>query len=147
VSAVPEGYVELDWARGFAAAIGPIYQRAADGWYTRAMRIDDRHTNGMMNAHGGVLMSFADMAFGHAVSFQNSMWWVTVRLTCDFLAAAEVGDWLEGSAQIIGRDGDLFTVRGRVWTGDRIVITGGGVFKALKPRPPRPGELAYQGAG
>jgi hypothetical protein len=34
-------------------------------------------------------------------------------------------------------------VRGRIWSGDRLIMTGMGVFKAIGPRPPRPGEKAY----
>jgi acyl-coenzyme A thioesterase PaaI-like protein len=43
----------------------------------------------MTNAHGGMLMSFADMAWGHVVSVETSSYWVTVRLTLDFLSSAQ----------------------------------------------------------
>ena len=46
--------------------------------------------------------------------------------------------------ELIGEEDLLFTVRGRIWAGDRTLITGTGVFKALSPRKPRPGELAYK---
>ena len=97
----------------------------------------------MDNAHGGMLMTFADMAWGHAVSVEQSSWWVTVRLMCDFLSAARRGDWVEGTAQVISVEDDLFTVRGRIWCADRTLMTGGGVFKALQKREPRPGERGF----
>ncbi len=144
---VPSGYQPMNWTRGFGRNVGPLYERYADGWYTRAFLVGDHHTNGMSNCHGGMLMSFADMALGHAVSFEKSYWWVTVRLVCDFVAGAEVGDWVEGTGRIISEADGLYTVRGRVWVGERTVLTASGIFKAVKPREPRPGEKAYAHTG
>lgn len=141
----PDGYRIIDWTRGFGRLMGPLYERAdGDGGYARAFLVEERHTNGMRNAHGGMLMSFADMAFGHVVSVEASTWWVTVRLLCDFQSSARLGEFVEGSAQILGVEDDLYTVRGRVWAGDRTILTGTGVFKAIEPRPPRPGEKAFK---
>jgi acyl-coenzyme A thioesterase PaaI-like protein len=106
-------------------------------------RVEDHHTNGMKNAHGGMLMSFADMAWGHVVSVETSSYWVTVRLTIDFLSSAHIGDWVEGQSEVLSREDDLFVVRGRVWTGDRTLMTGTGVFKPIQRRDPRPGEKAF----
>lgn len=142
---VPAGYAQMNWTRGFGRSIGPLYERVVDGAYTRAFLVEEHHTNGLHNAHGGMLMSFADMAFGHAVSFHSSAWWVTVRLMCDFVSAAKLGDWVEGSGEIVGQEDDLYTVRGRIWVGERTLMTGMGVFKALAKREPRPGELQHRG--
>ncbi len=106
-------------------------------------RVEERHTNGMKNAHGGMLMSFADMAWGQIVSVETSSYWVTVRLTVDFLSSAHVGEWVEGGSEVIEAKEDLFLVRGRVWVGDRTLMTGTGVFKPIQRRDPRPGEKAF----
>ncbi len=132
---IPEGYRLIDWRAGFGSIVGPFYEKTGpDGAYARAFRVQPNQTNGLGNAHGGMLLTFADMAFGHAVNAQRRLWWVTVRLTCDFLSAAKVGDWVEGSADVIGEEDGLFTVRGRIWVGDRTVMTGQGVFKGLAPK-------------
>jgi acyl-coenzyme A thioesterase PaaI-like protein len=132
----PPGYRRTNWRTGFGTHAGPIYEKREPGGatYARAFHVEDRHTNGMGNAHGGMLLTFADMAFGHAVSVADNQWWVTVRLSCDFLAPAHVGEWVEGSADILWKEGSLYTVRGRVWVGERTVLTGTGVFKAVAPR-------------
>lgn len=140
---IPEGYVALDWRRGFGRQIGPLYRRAADDSYTMGFRVEEHHTNGMQNAHGGMLMSFADMAWGHIVSVESSSYWVTVRLVVDFLSSAHMGDWVEGGAELLSREDDLYVVRGRVWAADRTLMTGTGVFKPIARRDPRPGEKAY----
>ena len=140
---IPEGYTLLDWRRGFGRQIGPLYRRQTAETDTMGFRVEDHHTNGMANAHGGMLMSFADMAWGHVVSVELSSYWVTVRLTLDFLASAHLGDWVEGGGETLSREGGLYIVRGKIWSGERLLITGTGIFKAIKKREPRPGEHAY----
>lgn len=143
---VPEGYVALDWRRGFVHQIGPLYRRQVEGGSSMGFRVEDYHTNGMKNAHGGMLMSFADMAWGHVVSVETSSYWVTVRLSLDFLASARLGDWVEGASEVLSREDDLYIVRGKIWSGERHLITGTGVFKPIERRDPRPGERAYAGS-
>ena len=136
---IPQGYRRMDWFRGFGRQIGPLYERiAADGSYARAFLVCEHHTNGMQNCHGGMLMAFADTAFGHAVSIAKpDHYWVTARLLTDFISSARLGEWVEGSGEIAGIDGDLFTIKGRIWSGDRTIMTGTGIFKALGPRRKR----------
>jgi acyl-coenzyme A thioesterase PaaI-like protein len=142
---VPAGYDAFRFRRGFASHIGPLYRRHSDS--AMGFRVEAHHTNGMSNAHGGMLMSFADMAWGHMVSVETSSYWVTVRLSCDFLSGAKLGDWVEGNAELLSRDGDLFVTRGRIWVGDKTLMTGQGIFKALDKRAPMPGEKAYRAVG
>lgn len=133
---IPEGFRRMEWFRGFGRQMGPLYQRnEPGGGYTRAFQVCEHHTNGMMNCHGGMLMAFADTAFGHIVSLvKPDRYWVTVRLVTDFLSAAKLGDWVEGTGEVIGVDDDIFTVKGRIWCGDRDILTGTGIFKTLGKR-------------
>lgn len=136
---IPPGFKRMDWFRGFGRQIGPLYERLEPGGgYTRAFLVCEHHTNGMKNCHGGMLMAFADTAFGHAVSLARpDHYWVTARLLTDFLSSAHLGEWVQGTGEIAGEEDDLFTVRGRIWTGERTVMTGTGIFKALGKRPAR----------
>lgn len=140
---LPQGYQLLDWRRGFGRQVGPLYVRDAGPAPTMAFRVEEHQVNGMMNAHGGMLMTFADMAWGRIVSIETSSYWATVRLMCDFLSSAKLGEWVEGAGELLSTAGGLYVVRGRVWCGERVLMTGTGVFKPTGPRPPRPGEKAY----
>jgi uncharacterized protein (TIGR00369 family) len=143
--AIPEGYTPLDWRRGFGRQIGPLYRKTwADGRSTMGFHVQEHHCNGMMNAHGGMLMTLADAAWGHVVSIERSSFWVTVRLTCDFLSSARLGEWVEAGAEVLSVEDDLFTTRGRIWSQDRTLITGVGLFKSLADRKPEPGEKAWK---
>lgn len=138
VPEIPDGYSRMNWFQGFGRQIGPLYEKInADKSYTRAFLVSEAHTNGMKNCHGGMLMAFADMALGHAISLHANRYWVTVRMVTDFVDAAAVGDWVEGNGVITGTENDIYTVSGRIWCGERIIMSATGVFKALGIRPPR----------
>ena len=139
---VPDGYVINLWQRGFGRTVGPFYSKRDEATNVEVMafRVEEHHANGMNNCHGGMLMSFADMAWGRVVSNQRQMGWVTVRLTTDFLSGAQMGDWVEGSSEIISEQDDIFTVRGRIWCAERTLMTGTGVFKGLRNIARKPGD-------
>ena len=139
----PDGFRPLNWFTGFGRAIGPIYERVIGQDYVRGFLVSDYHTNGMGNCHGGMLTAFADISFGHAVSLHLSRHWVTVRLLSDFVSGAKLGDWVEGTGTIVGIDDDFVTVTGRIWVGERTILSGTGVFKALAART---GNTADHGA-
>lgn len=132
---IPPGYAPLNWPSGFGRQIGPIYERAVGSGFSRAFQVAEHHANAFGHCHGGMLMSFADIAFGHAVTLARGPNWVTVRLMTDFISAARLGDWVEGLGEVTGEDGDLITVRGRIWCGERTIMTGAGVFKMIPEEP------------
>jgi uncharacterized protein (TIGR00369 family) len=131
---VPDGYELLPWTRGFGRQVGPLFQKQGPDGMTRAFRVEEHHTNGMMNAHGGMMMTFADMAWGAAIENDEDTWWVTIRLLCDFLSGAKHGEFVEGRANIVSEENNLFTVEGRIWTGERTLLTGTGIFKVIERR-------------
>jgi acyl-coenzyme A thioesterase PaaI-like protein len=137
---VPDGFQLMQWSRGFGRQIGPFYEKNEPGGaFIRAFRVDEHHTNGMKNCHGGMLMAFADTVWGHSIPARKTHFWVTVRMVTDFLSPAKLGDWVEGSSELIGEDDDFYTVKGRIWSGDRTIMSGTGVFKTVSARPePRP---------
>jgi acyl-coenzyme A thioesterase PaaI-like protein len=143
---VPDGFVINLWQRGFGRTVGPFYsQRIDDGGEIMAFRVEEHHANGMNNCHGGMLMSFADMAWGRVISNTREMGWVTVRLTTDFLSGAHMGDWVEGSSEIIAEQDDVFTVRGRIWCDDRTLMTGTAVYKGIRSIVRKPGDRQARG--
>jgi acyl-coenzyme A thioesterase PaaI-like protein len=136
---IPDGFTRMNWFRGFGNQMGPMYEKIGPGEdYIRAFLVGEHHTNGMGNCHGGMLMAFADVAFGHAVSMSaRDHYWVTIRLLTDFLSGAKLGDWVEGNGEVAGFEDGIYTIKGRIWCGDRTIMTGTGIFKTLGKRPPR----------
>lgn len=118
---------------GFEELVGPLYWRRDDGGAVRyGFRAAARHANPRGVVHGGMLMSFADYVLGSTV-------WVAVEkrpcatasLNCDFLAAAQVGDWIEGEAAVTRRGASLVFVQATLRTEEREVLTANGVWKIL----------------
>lgn len=142
---VPDGFVVNLWQRGFGRTVGPFYSRRDAANETMAFRVEEHHANGMGNCHGGMLMSFADMAWGRIISNRYEIGWVTVRLTTDFLSGAHMGDWVEGASELISEQDDIFTVRGRLWCGERTLMTGAGVYKGVRSIVRRPGQREAKG--
>ncbi|MGB2073856.1 MAG: PaaI family thioesterase [Henriciella sp.] len=132
--AAAAGFEPLPWHKGFGRQVGPLFEKRGNGPPVRAFEVAEHHINGMTNAHGGMLMTFADMSWGAAVAQSDETWWVTVRLVCDFLSGAELGDWVVGRGDVISSIDNLHTVTGRIWTNDRVIMTGSGVFKTIKRR-------------
>lgn len=128
---VPRGYAEVPWISAYGQRIGPLYERVSAAGYSRAFLVAEHHTDGAGICHGGMLMSFADTTLGHAVTRACGPDWATVRLMTDFIAAARLGDWVEGLGEVAGINGDLVVVRGRIWCGERTILTGAGVFKLI----------------
>ena len=132
---IPPGFRRLAWNSGFGLSVGPLYERdEADGGFTRAFRVGPHHLNTLDLCHGGMLMSFADVAFGHAISHGSGRNWMTVRLLVDFIAGAPFGAWVEGTGTIVAQEDSFRTIQGRIWTGDTLVATGTGIFKVLNRR-------------
>jgi uncharacterized protein (TIGR00369 family) len=120
---------------GFSALAGPFFEKLADGRLYRGIRIEERHTNRLGIAHGGLLLTFADTLLGatlrHAVGQRPA---VTVKLATDLVNAARAGEWLEGVGEVTRAGDTLAFLRGRAYVRARTVLTVDGVFQLLSPR-------------
>ncbi|MCW0181763.1 MAG: PaaI family thioesterase [Zavarzinia sp.] len=133
--APPPGFNRLPIRSGYGLSIGPLFEReTADGGFIRAFRVGPHLTNTLNNCHGGMLMGFADVTFGHAISHRTGTNWITVRLLVDFIAGAPFGAWVEGTGRIVAANDSFRTVQGRIWSGETTIASGTGIFKVLTPR-------------
>lgn len=57
-----------------------------------------------------------------------------LRLMCDFLSGATLGSFVEGKGEVVGVADDVITVEGRIWTGDKLLMRGTGIFKLVARR-------------
>ena len=134
--APPPGFVPVPaGGSGFAALVGPFYQKLEDGRLYRGLRLGAQHANRLGIAHGGLLLTFADALLGAAIRHaQGSRPAVTVKLSADLVTAARRGEWLEGEASVSRAGRSLVFVRGRAYVGRRTVLTAEGVFQLLAAR-------------
>ena len=132
---VPDGFVPIVHSAPFGALIGPIYERAHDGGFVRAIRVTEKHTGASGRAHGGVLMSFADIVLARAALGGTRKALVTVRLVTEFVAPVSLGAWLEGTAWVTRHGRSLVFVAGEFTVGRRTVATASATFNVRRARP------------
>jgi acyl-coenzyme A thioesterase PaaI-like protein len=128
----PAGFEPHLSAGGFSRHNGPFYQKLDGHDNYRGFYVLERHCNSMGIAHGGLLVSFADALLGMAVYRLSRRAPITVRLTTDFVAAAKMGDWVEGKGTVIHAGDDVIFVSANIYVGDNTVLMAQGVFKAQK---------------
>ena len=131
LSLVPSGWV-IRPGKAFNTHIGPFYQRE-DGDALRCGFVTDaRHGNKRGVTHGGMVASAFDVALGNAswdAAGQKPC--ATVQLGIHYIAALELGDFVEVAAEVVRTTRSLVFLRGVMTTAGRTVATADGVWKIL----------------
>src|SRR5712692_9344429 len=106
---VPPGFTPLFRTSLFLDAVGPFYQRREGDGLVIGVRIAPHHTNTRGRAHGGLLVTMADIALGYNTAFLGgekspgatpTSLLTTVHLSIDFAGSARLGDWVEARVDI-----------------------------------------------
>ena len=132
---VPEGYARHTRHSPLTEPWEPLYTRS-DGTSTLiALRVREAHCNSRGFAHGGLISALADNAMGlsavmaaRIASGQDSGRAVTVSLTLDFIASAQVGDWLEVRPTVLKAGRTMAFADCRIVVGERLVARGSATF-------------------
>ncbi|MEQ8344803.1 MAG: PaaI family thioesterase [Sneathiellaceae bacterium] len=133
---VPPGFSERPTRGAFARLIGPYFERPGADPVLRGFQVEERHTNALGIAHGGMVMSFLDSVLAGAVGRVAKGSFVTLRMTTDFLAPARLGDWVEGQAVVTRATRSVCYVRGEARVGSRRVASADAVFRLLQRQHP-----------
>ena len=94
--AVPDLFEPLD-PSPFTELIGPVYISTADGVPVLGVRVTAEHANRRGRAHGGLMMTLADIAVSRAsvAMLPPGAAIATADLTISFLESVGQGQWLE----------------------------------------------------
>jgi uncharacterized protein (TIGR00369 family) len=107
VAEIPVGFEPLFRTSPFLDALGPFFYRRTEHGLVIGIQVADKHANARGSAHGGLLLTLADIALGYtaASSEDPPLSLTTVNISADFAGHARVGDWLEAHVDIqkIGR--------------------------------------------
>ena len=132
---IPAGFLPETGTDPAEDHIGPFYLRRDADTITAGMWPEPRHGNSMGIVHGGVLMTMADFALcAQARYLTDDDHIVTVSLTTDFIAAAQVGRWLHSEGEVVRRTGTLVFVQGKLMQDKQTVLTYSGVGKRWQDR-------------
>lgn len=147
MSSIPEGFAPFKLAMGFLGANGPLYGKWDEGRLVLGFRVEERHCNPGMVAHGGMLAFFADMLLPITARFQAKQdmgFLPTINLTCDYLAPAPLGAWVEGRAEPVKITRNLLFAQGMASAEGAPVLRANGVFKITSAGSHKAGDLSVE---
>lgn len=99
--AVPDLFEPID-PSPFTELVGPVYIRNHDGELALGVRVAGEHANRRGRAHGGLLMTLADIAVSRASAARlpPGATIATADLHISFVESAEEGQWLEAVPRV-----------------------------------------------
>ena len=126
---------------GFLDRIGPFLQRRSETGVVFAVRIADYHCNRRGMAHGGLVVTLADVALGKSGEWlsQPPVSLLTASLTVDFYSAARFGDLLEAHTDVVRVGRRIAFANCYLRVGDTVIARASGVFNVRTDRTEPPG--------
>jgi uncharacterized protein (TIGR00369 family) len=117
----------------FNKAAGPFWMKQDNGIRRAGLLTEKRHGNGYVGTvHGGLLMTFADLALGiGVVDASGTRDCVTLQLQLQFISAAPIGCFLECRPEVVRCTSQIVFVRGLITAGERTVASAEGIWKLL----------------
>jgi uncharacterized protein (TIGR00369 family) len=93
--------------------------------------VDRQHLDAAGQCHAGMLAFAADLLLIMAGREHNpALGFVsTISLTGDCLAPARIGDWVEGTGEVVHMDGRTYIAQGLFRVGLTLVYRANGVFR------------------
>ena len=116
---------------GFIGLVGPLHRRAWGDYDEYGFVAEPKHANLNNVVQGGMLMTFADRAFGRTAWQVAGRSTATIQFDMQFVSAAQIGEFIETQPEVVRRTSALVFMRGTLFTGSRIVATAHGVWKIL----------------
>ena len=128
----PAGCAETTLIDPFEIHLGPVYETGEKGARRFFLRIDERHVNMRGVIHGGMLMTFADLALGQAVwDATDHAPSVTINMQSQFLKPARVGDTVEVLPELVRETRSLVFMRGDFKVNGETIFSASSIWKLL----------------
>src|SRR6188474_3680939 len=127
----PPGFAPLFRTSPFLETVGPLfYRRDPERGLIIGLRIAEKHANARGIAHGGLLVTLADIALGYRTAFGQDppAALITANLTADFAGAAKIGDWVEAHVDVQKVGGRLAFANCYLKVGDERIVHASAVF-------------------
>ena len=105
----------------YAELVGTVYIKEGGGERRMSFLVEKKHCNRAGFAHGGMLMSFADIALSY-ISEDPGQPTTSVTFTFEFAAPAKVGDLVECRGEVIRKTRSLIFTHGQLLVGDKVIV-------------------------
>lgn len=146
----PPGFEVADIGGVFAINNGPLLARWFDAHLELGFRVAAKHVNPGQQCHGGMLGTFVDILLSTAAQYQIDIprtFLPTISLQMDFIAAAPLGSWVQGRADILRVTRNLVFSQALVHADGTLVLRASGVFKRGPLLADAPGDQPLRLAG
>ena len=137
---IPPDFVRLSFPpSAFVEMTGPLYGRRRDGDFTLGLLVQPKHCNAIGVCHGGMIATMCDMLLtvGSNIQSSQSRFLPTVSMSCDFLAPAREGSWIEGRVTVLRATRNLLFASGLLEVAGEPVARASGVMKLTPDPDPR----------
>jgi len=147
---VPAGFAPLFRTSPFLEMLGPFFYRRTKNVFVIGLRVEDKHLNARGTAHGGLLLTLADIALGYTAAFSADppLSLTTANISADFAGHARVGEWVEVHVDIQKIGSRLVFANAYLLVGSERVARASAVFArnagalAAGPRDPHGHDAA-----
>lgn len=135
----PAGFLRIDFERGgpvtFNSHVGNLYckrgERGTREEFVLGFRVHQNMCNPAGGLHGGMMMTVADlvgtMGGGALVGLRKFL--PTVSMTCDFVAPARLGDWVEGRPELVRQTRSLLFTNIYLTVGEEKILRASAIAK------------------
>src|SRR5450759_2864153 len=123
-ASIPPGFhpIPLNSVDDFVGINGPFYVYQHGDTLQVGFRVEKRHTNPLGICHGGMMATFCDMVLPitvvHKTNEVGKRFLPTISLQIDYIAAAPLGAWVQGEADILRLTRSLAFVQALVTADD-----------------------------
>jgi uncharacterized protein (TIGR00369 family) len=118
---------------GFNLHAGPFCRLPVSGDNHRfAFVVAAKHMNGSGSLHGGVLMTFADVAMSQAArAASGAQSCSTISLTFDFIGPGKLGDVIEARVRVTRQTRTMIFLSAHIVAGERVLGAATGLWKIV----------------
>jgi uncharacterized protein (TIGR00369 family) len=120
-------------AGGFNLYAGPFWLLSADEGAMSARYafiVQPKHMNSAGSVHGGLLMTFADVAMSRTARLTaNGSSYNTISLTADFIGPGRLGDLIEAVVRVTRRTRTMVFQSADITAGERVLMVATGLWK------------------
>jgi uncharacterized protein (TIGR00369 family) len=117
---------------GFNLYAGPFWRLTAvpDGSARYSFVVEPKHMNSAGSVHGGLLMTFADVAMSRTARLVTGADACnTVSLTADFVGPGKLGDMIEAIVRVSRRTRTLVFQSADIVAAERVLMVATGLWK------------------
>ena len=131
---IPEGFERQSRGSPLTDPWEPIYQKETDGALILGLWLAKPHTNARGFVHGGLIAALTDKAMGHSCGrrMRGTASLVTVSMGIDFIASAQVGQWLTVEADVIKTGSTICFAQCLAKADGAVIARANGTFRVLK---------------